>query len=82
MLRHAKSSWKDETLSDFERPLAGRGRKAAAGIAEHLRDEGRAPDRVLCAARGRLIPPLARRDTRGSGLGLSRLGLLLPDEVG
>jgi phosphohistidine phosphatase len=29
LLRHAKSSWKDASLSDFERPLKGRGREAA-----------------------------------------------------
>ena len=29
LLRHAKSSWKDDSLSDFERPLKGRGRDAA-----------------------------------------------------
>jgi phosphohistidine phosphatase len=29
LLRHAKSSWKDASLADFERPLKGRGREAA-----------------------------------------------------
>jgi phosphohistidine phosphatase len=29
LLRHAKSSWKDTGLSDFDRPLNDRGRKAA-----------------------------------------------------
>ena len=29
LLRHAKSSWKDETLRDFDRPLKRRGRRAA-----------------------------------------------------
>jgi phosphohistidine phosphatase len=29
LLRHAKSSWKDGSLSDFERPLKARGREAA-----------------------------------------------------
>ena len=29
LLRHAKSSWKDATLADFERPLKRRGRDAA-----------------------------------------------------
>ena len=29
LLRHAKSSWKDQTLGDFARPLAPRGRRAA-----------------------------------------------------
>ena len=29
LLRHAKSSWKDDSLRDFDRPLKGRGRDAA-----------------------------------------------------
>jgi len=29
LLRHAKSSWKDASLADFDRPLKGRGREAA-----------------------------------------------------
>ena len=29
LLRHAKSSWKDASLADFERPLKDRGREAA-----------------------------------------------------
>jgi phosphohistidine phosphatase len=29
LLRHAKSSWKDASLADFERPLKDRGRDAA-----------------------------------------------------
>ena len=32
LLRHAKSSWKDASLADFERPLKGRGREAAEEI--------------------------------------------------
>ena len=39
LLRHAKSSWKDESLVDFERPLAGRGRRACESIAGLIRSE-------------------------------------------
>jgi len=39
LLRHAKSSWKDETLSDFDRPLKGRGRKAAEHMGQVLAEE-------------------------------------------
>ena len=34
LLRHAKSSWDDSSLSDFERPLNRRGRKAAPFMGE------------------------------------------------
>ena len=36
ILRHAKSSWDDPSLDDDERPLAPRGRRAAAAMSEHL----------------------------------------------
>ncbi|HEY6806384.1 MAG TPA: histidine phosphatase family protein [Pyrinomonadaceae bacterium] len=36
LLRHAKSSWKDESLADFDRPLAGRGRRACDVIGEFI----------------------------------------------
>ena len=39
LLRHAKSSWKDESLRDFDRPLKGRGRKAAEQIGQVLAAE-------------------------------------------
>jgi phosphohistidine phosphatase len=36
LLRHAKSSWKDSSLADFERPLKGRGRDAAEQMGRFL----------------------------------------------
>ena len=59
ILRHAKSSWDDEGLPDHERPLAPRGEKAAARIAEHLRGEGIAPELVLCSTALRTRQTLA-----------------------
>jgi phosphohistidine phosphatase len=50
LLRHAKSSWKDETLSDIERPLNGRGRKAAQTIGDFLKREKVIPDLVLSSS--------------------------------
>jgi phosphohistidine phosphatase len=49
LLRHAKSSWKDEALADHDRPLAGRGRRAAKTIRRHLKTQGIDPDLVLCS---------------------------------
>jgi phosphohistidine phosphatase len=49
-LRHAKSSWKDETLADIERPLNGRGRKAAKTVGAFLRQEGIVVDLVLSSS--------------------------------
>ena len=39
LLRHAKSSWKDDTLRDFDRPLKGRGRRAAEQMGQVLAEE-------------------------------------------
>ena len=36
LMRHAKSSWKYPDLSDHERPLKKRGRKASVKIAKEL----------------------------------------------
>lgn len=50
LLRHAKSDWKDTSLGDFERPLAGRGRRAAPRMGEYLQARGLQPDLVLCSS--------------------------------
>lgn len=50
LLRHAKSSWKDPELDDHERPLNGRGRRAAPAIGGWLAGHGHRPDRVLCSS--------------------------------
>ncbi|HKR14074.1 MAG TPA: histidine phosphatase family protein [Pyrinomonadaceae bacterium] len=39
LLRHAKSSWKDDSLKDFDRPLKRRGRDAAEQIGKILAGE-------------------------------------------
>lgn len=49
LLRHAKSSWTDQTLDDHERPLAPRGREAAPRVGRWLEEQGLAPDLVLCS---------------------------------
>lgn len=59
LLRHAKSSWDETDLADRDRPLAPRGRKAAARIAEHLASEEIAPELVLCSAALRTRETLA-----------------------
>lgn len=39
LLRHAKSSWKEANLADFERPLSGRGRRASETIGQLLKSK-------------------------------------------
>jgi phosphohistidine phosphatase len=57
LLRHAKSSWNDSGLQDFDRPLNGRGRKAAEAIGRFIRKQRVAPDLLLSS------PALRARET-------------------
>ena len=47
LLRHAKSSWKDTNVKDFDRPLNQRGLKAAPGIGRLMRKRELEPKLVL-----------------------------------
>ena len=55
LLRHAKSSWDDASLRDFDRPLAARGKRDAPRIGKALAGRGPAPDLIVSspAARAR-----------------------------
>ncbi len=50
LLRHAKSSWAEPTVTDHDRPLTPRGIRAAGQIAAHLLSEGTRPALVLCSS--------------------------------
>ena len=50
LLRHAKSSWKDPTLEDFDRPLNKRGKAAAKTMGRYLGRNKLRPGLVLCSA--------------------------------
>lgn len=47
LIRHAKSSWKDASLADFDRPLNGRGRRDAPRMAKRLAAVAPAPQQLL-----------------------------------
>jgi phosphohistidine phosphatase len=59
LLRHAKSSWDEPGLSDFKRPLAKRGKKAAPEIGAALKRLGLRPDLILCSGAERARQTLA-----------------------
>lgn len=66
LLRHAKSSWDDTVARDFDRPLNAKGKRAAAAMGRHLRDQAIAFDHVVAS------PALRVRETLehfGSGYG-------------
>src|SRR5258708_6890901 len=53
ILRHAKSSWDDPTLDDFNRPLNERGWKAARRLGRELKQRGMTFDLVLSSTSAR-----------------------------
>lgn len=50
LLRHAKSSWDDPALDDFQRGLNERGRKSVRAMAEFLAGSRIRPAMILCSA--------------------------------
>lgn len=51
--RHAKSSWKDNNLNDFDRPLTKRGHLAAPFMAKQLKEKGEEFDLILTSPANR-----------------------------
>ena len=50
LMRHAKSSWDNSELADFDRPLNGRGRQDAPRIGQLLAREDLTPDLIITSA--------------------------------
>ena len=67
LLRHAKSSWNDSSLRDFDRPLSDRGREAAERIGKRLASEKLHAPLLLCS------PALRTRETAEIVLKSSKL---------
>lgn len=55
LVRHAKSSWDDPNLTDFERPLNERGRKAAPIMAKYIFERGYIPQHFVSSPANRAI---------------------------
>lgn len=47
LIRHAKSSWDDDSLSDFDRPLNERGKIDAPRMGKRLKEKNFTPDLLL-----------------------------------
>jgi len=63
LLRHAKSSWDDPNLADFDRPLNDRGRSAAPFMGELMANRDLSPDLILSspAERAKQTAELVRK---------------------
>ena len=50
ILRHAKSSWDNPDLRDYDRPLNKRGKKDAPRMGKHIKTVKLIPDRILTSS--------------------------------
>ncbi len=66
LLRHGKSSWKDASLRDFDRPLKKRGKQAAEAMGRELLRRGLRLDLLLSSA-ARRAQQTAKRVGRSTG---------------
>jgi len=72
ILRHAKSSWDDPTLADFDRPLNSRGKEDAPLMGKHLAKLGVKPDLIVSSP--------AKRAKKTAKIVAEQLGLK-PEEI-
>ena len=70
LLRHGKSDWSAASRSDHERPLAPRGRKAAALVGRTLAERGEVPERIVSSTALR-ARSTAERAAKAGGWGCS-----------
>lgn len=60
IIRHAKSSWDDPDLSDFQRPLNERGKRDAPRMGKRLKEKDLHPDVVLSSPARRALSTAKR----------------------
>ena len=58
IMRHAKSSWKNQNLDDHERPLNNRGRRDAPIVADAIFDRSWIPELILVSSSKRTLQTL------------------------
>lgn len=78
LIRHAKSSWSDPSLSDFSRPLNKRGKRDVPVMAERMLSYDPKPEMIISSPAKR-----ARRTARGIGaaLGFAKKEIILDEEL-
>ena len=70
ILRHAKSSWDDVSLADFDRPLNDRGLKTAPFMGSFMEENGFVPEMIVSSP--------AKRAARTAELVAEKLGQNIP----
>ncbi len=81
-LRHAKSSWSSPQLSDHDRPLNGRGRKAAKTMGRFIERRKLLPDLILCSTARRAQETLERASAQWAKMPPTRQDRALYDFSG
>ena len=78
VLRHAKSSWKDPAVTDYDRPLSSRGKRDAPRIGKIIAAEEVRPDIILSSTAKR-----ARRTAEdvSDAVGLSGTAVVLDSRL-
>ncbi len=59
ILRHAKSSWKDDTIADHDRPLNERGKNDAPRMGQVIYQEDLTPDLIISSSAKRAVKTAA-----------------------
>ena len=78
LVRHAKSSWKDPTLTDHERPLNKRGKRDAPEMGERLARGGCDPDLIVSSSS---VRALETARTVAGKLGYPRGGIAVEERL-
>jgi phosphohistidine phosphatase len=55
LVRHAKSSWSDASLTDEQRPLNKRGRRSAPDMGQRLAEQDHRPDLIISSPANRAL---------------------------
>ena len=78
LVRHAKSSWKNSSLSDFDRPLNNRGKHDAPFMGIKLKDMGIKPSLILSSPAKR-----AKKTAKAiaKALGFSKKDIVLKSKI-
>ena len=57
LVRHAKSSWSNSSLADYDRPLNERGKRDVITMGKRLKERGVMPSLILSSAAKRTTKP-------------------------
>lgn len=78
LVRHAKSSWKDASVYDHERPLNKRGKRDAPEMGARLKRRGCEPDLIVSSS---AVRALETARTIAGEIGYARKGIMVEDRL-